>query len=140
MADDEPHVGQLALICANIPGRQTVPRAELFGFDLAQRHGSRAIRRHATDASYLVRGYAAQSTEQQKAWTEGSNGDMWDLVFPHQDHLGQGLEKIKAHMSASAVREGVVDFQSWLLHTLADIAAEGGVGKCTRIVSSGTSR
>ncbi len=118
-------VGGLA---AEVPGRQTVPRAEVWGatlgLELAPRVGPFNV---VLDASYV---YGALSRRAELL--RGLNGDLWSIFFGVLDGTGVDLtlSKVRSHVMEKRrgeVRNGSHDPRHILGNELADAAAAAGV-------------
>ncbi len=134
-----PVVRNVSIAAAAVPGKQTVPRAELWAAAWATELGSDEKAEEGpgyaldvrADAAYVVNGFA--STVSQAKLARGRNGDLWE-------RLKQGVEartgtvtisKVKAHLSPTDMfsdhRLSIADF---LGNHLADACA-GAAAACT---------
>ena len=120
--------GEYGGFWAPVPGRQTVPRAELWATILFLH----AIPRPTSmtllvDASYVVSGFRNIQDRMK-----GSNGDMWTVLFDivrerQQQGGASSVTKVKAHQDKVAILlKEQVDDRKMLLNALADGAADKG--------------
>ena len=95
-------IDQVGLQCSEVPGKQTVPRAELYGTILAREAagGDQALD-ILCDAAYVVKGASNYNADQLDA---GSNGDLWHRsgMLAHQKPA-TAVKKIKAHAEAEVL-------------------------------------
>lgn len=100
--------GEAACIYANVPGRQTVPRAEDWGLLQAmwrmQRHTTYTL---VVDASCLLNAMRTQS----KWYSEGRNGDLWSRVFKENALRSAPLNLFKA-------KSHIKDDEEWTRHDM----------------------
>ena len=109
---------------SSTPGRQTVPRAEVWAAIMAAHaaaHGQR-ISLHI-DAAYVVKGL--QQVHRQEALRCGTNGDIWDTFIEliETKKLTVTTFKMKSHAETQVLR-GEVDLEHYLGNFLADGGAE----------------
>ncbi len=114
-------------LVAEVPGKQTVPRAELWGasllLSLAPRDGPFEL---TLDAAYVVNGLGRRIDR-----LRGANGDLWAILAKMIDGRGGATEisKVKSHVLRD-VREQVASrVHNWrhiLGNELADAAADAG--------------
>ncbi len=115
---------KVGLVLGEVPGRQTVPRAELTGAELILNEAAPGRPALWSDASYVVSG-AAASGPRLEALLTGANGDLWGAlfdVFDPEEHPAVG--KVKGHRSISAVLEGRLSIEAYVGNHLADAAAD----------------
>ncbi len=118
----EIYVENVGLLIAPVPGKPTVPRAELWAAILAARSapqgGSVALQ---IDAAYVVKGMAPN---RQASLCAGANGDLWCLLIAtiQQRSLSVTATKVKAH-AESQVLVGTVEMEDFLGNALADAGA-----------------
>ncbi len=119
-----PTVRSIDLAAAAVPGRQTVPRAELWAACVVAKHaneGSPCVLN--SDAAYVVN-TAADAAKTSRA-RRGANGDLWSQLA--RLHKGRGaplhIAKVTAHSKPVDVLEGRVDVANFLGNHLADAAA-----------------
>ena len=75
--DGKPHFYEIECCGGQVPGEQTVPRAELWAaIVLMTRCNANAVARFGIDAAYVTQGVG----NRQKL-VKGSNGDLWDIFF-----------------------------------------------------------
>ena len=75
-----------ACILSRVPGKQTVPRSELWALLLVlQRMRTGGQYTVFIDASYVTNGLAAKTVN----YSRGSNGDIWTLIFTELDRIGR---------------------------------------------------
>lgn len=100
-----PDGEEVAYFHCKVPGRQTVPRAELTALDRTLK----CIWRNRTwhiyvDAQYVINGLAA---EDRSFYILGLNGDLWQLIYEELARLaGQGIidinfVKAKSHVTTA---------------------------------------
>ena len=124
-------VEDVGLMIAAVPGRPTVPRAELWAAVLSAQaapHGGDWLLR--SDAAYVVKGIHAHGVTQ--SLKEGQNGDLWTLLDDtlRRRSLRVQVAKVKSHAEKQVLagRLGVEDFIGNLLADAgAGIAAESSV-------------
>ena len=110
---------------SKVPGRQTVPRAELWALLTLMRR-MREGQRYTVyvDAAYVINGLKARTNH----YARGLNGDIWTLIFREAEKLG-GLEiKVKSHVKTKAQWEKyAMTRQAYLYNIGADaVASKGG--------------
>ena len=111
-----------AVAAYTVPGRQTVPRAELQG--LVKAGQATLATEYLSDASYVVAG-PSSSLFRQSSYLASVNGDLWQQYFLQSEHARKTPIKVKAHRSAvQAARDG--DFWAFVANCFADAAA--GIG------------
>ena len=117
LVSDDGDILEAAWGAFPVPGRQTVPRAELNGAVLYARHGGTAT--YWCDASYVVNGAAAHADHKPTGHYEASkNGDLWHEFFLREPTV----RKVKAHStSTTTARLGV--YFAFLASALADAVA-----------------
>ena len=115
-------IDQVGLQCSEVPGKQTVPRAELYGTILAREAagGDQALD-ILCDAAYVVKGASNYNADQLDA---GSNGDLWHRsgMLAHQKPA-TAVKKIKAHAEAE-VLAGKMSVLHYLHNATADAGAD----------------
>ena len=113
-------VKSIGLVFAQVPGKQSVPRAETFaGFRALHRAAEHPIAEWWSDASYVVQG--ARAFSQRK---NGANGDIWCSLDAESKKRFQLLpSKVKSHCTLSCVQAGLLTFHQYVGNGLADIAA-----------------
>ena len=121
---------QLECAGGQVPGRQTVPRAELWGCIKAVSAADPHLTIHiGIDASYVTRGAYSRGK-----LTSVTNGDLWSILFelidgrPGQVHI----YKIKSHLDERGpvvLTEGLVTVHDLLGNSLADVVAEATAAK-----------
>ncbi len=114
-------------LVAEVPGKQTVPRAELWGasllLSLAPRDGPFEI---TLDAAYVVNGLGRRIDR-----FRGANGDLWAILARMIDARGGATEisKVKSHVLRDAREQVAARAHNWrhiLGNELADAAADAG--------------
>ena len=89
----DPETDEVAGIHSLVPGRQTVPRAEVWAlWHVMQRMNKDKDFKLIIDASYLVNAMTSGS----KWYSEGVNGDLWARIFDEQKKRSGSIELIKA--------------------------------------------
>ncbi len=89
-------------ICAELPGKQTVPRAEVWGSALmAARGPAEGPLDIGVDASYVINGIARRGVSMK-----GPNGDVWSVLFRILDQRKGPTRffKIKSHLVEKRAR------------------------------------
>ena len=121
---DKLTVRDVGISISAVPGRQTVPRAELWAAIMAAHAasiGQQIVLR--IDAAYVVKGL--QGGHRQAALRSGPNGDLWDALL--ELIAGKNLvvvaEKIKSHAEKQVLR-GDMELEHFLGNMLADAGAE----------------
>ena len=125
--DDEGKwtVTEVELMASSVPGRQTVPRAELWaaGAGIKATRGEERIE-VKSDAKYVVEGWKAmgKARENQAA---GRNADLWQCLRGEVAGRrgGVGLTKVKAHLTAEDVVDSGKPVDDFVGNILADAAA-----------------
>ena len=124
---------EVAILFSQVPGRQSVPRAELWGL----LHVLRRMQpnRHYTmyiDASYVINGMNSRSNH----YSQGTNGDLWTLTYTELDRLGSpGVKCVKVKSHVTDGREWTIynmTARGLVLNELADGAVEEGTGRISR--------
>ena len=116
-----------ALIFSKVPGKQTVPRSELWALlTLLQRMKAGKAYKVYIDASYVVNGSAQLRSCSQEGCPSGlletTNADLWyhfHQTVPDTMHL----DKVKAHLGLDAVRNGLITSNSFCGNFIADVLA-----------------
>ena len=132
----DPDTSEIAFSYSKVPGRQSVPRAELWGL-------LHVLRRMQTgrsytvyiDAAYVIRGLGDRSS----LYAAGTNGDLWVLVFAELSRLeavangGLNFVKVKSHVkSDDEWRKYDMTQRGLILNELADRAVEAGSERFAR--------
>jgi hypothetical protein len=112
---------RLALLCAAVPGRQTVARAEVWGAVTALR----ALPLDAAVAVYSDASYVTNGVSRIGRLCTGPNGDVWT---PLRDILVTrtgvtAFRKVKAHLAGRDVACGTLSQHALVGNALADAAA-----------------
>ena len=115
---------KVACIGGQVPGKQTVPRAELWGGiqTLIRAHPEWSVNL-GIDASYVTRGVVNRG-----ALANGENGDLWRLMFEIIDSRPgrTNIFKVKSHLEdegPKAIQEGKINFVDLVGNSLADTKA-----------------
>ena len=112
---------------AGVPGRQTVPRAELGAIKLAASLASPGQGLTVfPDATYTSRGLALDDRAARLAkLSKGTNGDLWTELVDTltEQHLDVRANKVRAHARLSEVVAGSVAPEEFLGNLVADAAA-----------------
>ena len=112
----------VAILMAALPGKQTVPRAELWAATMAvdsaqdSSHHELIIQ---SDSSYVVRGAESASRFRME---QGGNGDLWE-EFHKQKQQRCLIAKVKAH-NEFGVLSGQAEVKSYVANSVADAAAD----------------
>ena len=103
MSDDKE---KIAFIFSRVPGKQTVPRSELWALLLVmQRMKTGGRYKVFIDASYVINGLQARTVN----YTRGSNGDIWTRIFAELDRVGSlDAVKVKSHITSNEQWENVI--------------------------------
>ena len=108
-----------------VPGRQTVPRAEQRGaIQILSRVYEKSNIQIPIDAKYVTRGIAHRGDLEQ-----GPNGDLWSILF---QLIGErsgvtDVIKVKSHLEVvgpSVITQNKIGFHHMLANSLADVVAE----------------
>ena len=108
-----------------LSGRQSVPRAELWGaIQILSRIDEKSNIQIPVYAKYVTRSFAHRGDLEQ-----GSNGDLWSILFQLIDERGGVTEviKVKSHLedeSPSVITQSKIGFHHMLANSLADVVAE----------------
>ena len=113
-----------------VPGRQTVPRSELWGaiHTLGSTAPTIAVS-IGIDASYVVNG-----TNNRGALIAGPNGDLWSILYKIIDgRTGTTtIYKVKSHLDEKgprAIKDKLISFDHLVGNTLADEVAEAAANR-----------
>ena len=123
MHDSGPlHVASVRQIFSQVPGLQTVPRAETWVGAIAIKEARHEVAPWWCDAAYTVLGSFRSAITTR---CQGANGDVWCEL---QAQLAaspdlSGANKIKAHQTTECVRMGKLTSEQYLGNGLADVAA-----------------
>ena len=118
------------------PGRQTVPRAEVWAAIMAAHaaaHGQR-ISLHI-DAAYVVKGL--QRVHKQEALRCGTNGDLWDTLIEliETKKLIVTTVKVKSHAEMQVLR-GEISIVHYLGNLLADAGADAAADRAVDTIGA----
>ena len=108
-----------------VPGRQTVPRAELWGaIQILSRVDGKSNIQIPIDAKYVTRGIAHRGDLEQ-----GPNGDLWSILFQVIDERSGVTDviKVKSHLEdvgPSVITQNKIGFHHMFANSLADVAEE----------------
>ena len=118
-------------LATSVPGKQTVPRAELFGLIKAAEFTSTT---HPTDilcdSAYAVRG--AQAFSKDKL-LDSFNGDLWEQ-YGEVAHGRVQVRKVRAH-AEQQVLTGSIGIDEYLRNAVADAAADAVVNCLTDVMA-----
>ena len=114
-------IKSLDIKATDVPGKQTVPRAELWAA-LQAKHaiGEGQSATIWSDSAYVVRGGQAYDPEQLHSSYNGDLWQQWD--FTNQD-AKVGIDKVRAH-GEHQVLAGMLDIELYLHNAWADAAAD----------------
>jgi hypothetical protein len=121
----------LACIGGQVPGRQTVPRAELWGaIQTLIRVSPQVDFDLGIDASYVTKGVL-----NRHALEMSLNGDLWNIFFEILDSRtgNTNIFKIKSHLDEegpSVIMQKRIRFDHLIGNTLADEVAGAAVERC----------
>ena len=120
------------LIFSDVPGRQSVPRAETAGLLglLAAIDPKEELETCTTDAQYVVNGCkntcTQHGTSSKRLWENGANGDLWSRVKEEfGNHTFPMPDKVKSHLLFSDLYDPLDDsaFLKSFGNELADMCA-----------------
>ncbi len=135
----QPRVREVAIACSAVPGRQTVPRAELWAATLAGRAGDGDQEDGAedggasiglpddieirADAAYVVNGSATPTARSRME--RGFNGDLWTALNADGAARKRStlITKVKAHRSPREMLSGQHSICDFIGNHLADASA-----------------
>ena len=109
----------------HLGGRQTVPRAELWGaIQILSRMDGKTNIQIPIDARYVARGIIHRGDLEQ-----GPNGDLWSILFQLIDGRSgvNDVIKVKSHLEdagPSVIKQNKIAFHHMLANALADVVAE----------------
>jgi hypothetical protein len=118
-------INEVGCIGGQVPGRQTVPRAELWGgIQVLARASSSTNISLGIDASYVVNGSAARSDR-----CKGSNGDLWTILHRLIDDRSGATDifKVKSHLEAlgpGVLTNGITNITDLAGNSFADCIAD----------------
>ncbi|MCP3971767.1 MAG: hypothetical protein GY717_15885 [Rhodobacteraceae bacterium] len=126
MADDDgfPQIAGVAITASAVPGKRTVPRAEVWAVATAARAADdpSALRQVCSDASYVVNGICA--TEQKRRRLRAAqNGDVWRALFGEAPTGPDCCRKVKGHLTYQQVLDGAATYEAYVGNHVADAAA-----------------
>ena len=124
--DTDPKIiQQVEFLATSVPGKQTVPRAELYGLVKAAEVASKL---HPTgilcDSAYAVRGSQAFSTDKL---LDSYNGDLWE-EYGAVVHGRVQVQKVRTH-AEHEVLAGGIEVEAYLMNAVADAAADAAADK-----------
>ena len=112
-------------MAGQVPGRQTVPRSELWGaIQTLTRADPKLAVRIGIDAAYVTNGALKRGN-----LASGANGDLWCILFSIIDRREGTTElfKIKSHLEdkgPTAIQHSLIKFEDLVGNTMADTVAE----------------
>ena len=115
---------QTGYLGGQVPGKQTVPRAELWGaIQILSKVDGKSNIQIPIDAKYLTRGIAHRGD-----LVQGPNGDLWSILFQLIDERSGVTDfiKVKSHLEdagPSAIKQNKIAFHHMLANSLADVVA-----------------
>ena len=116
-------VNGLAVVVAQVPGAQMVPRAETWPATIGWTASTRqCLGKTFIDAAYLTRPLENRSSVDKRC--DGANGDLWREL--RQARLLQGnafAQKVPSHVSISDVASGKLTIEAYIPSSVADCAA-----------------
>ena len=116
---------QTGYLGGQVPGKQTVPRAELFGaIQILSKVDGKSNIQIPIDAKYVTRGIAHRGD-----LVQGPNGDLWSILFQLIDERSGVTDfiKVKSHLEdtgPSVIKRNKIAFHHMLANSLADVVAE----------------
>ena len=115
------HVG---IVTGEVPGRQTVPRAEVVGAGLAVKEAALSTPKLWSDATVVVAGSSAEGERRDRQLLR-TNGDCWASFFETYDpQVWPKVGGVKSHRSLQAVEDGLITMHQYVGNHLADVAAD----------------
>ena len=107
---------------AQVPGKQTVPRAEVWAMRQLLLLVPDCPLTAYTDASYVHAGCCGKRAKM----LQGLNGDLWDLLYQALDarRVPASVCKVKAHLGGKHAADGTIE----LAHLLGNAAADEAAG------------
>ena len=108
-----------------MPGKQTVPRAELWGaIQILSNVDGKSNIQIPIDAKYVTRGIPHKGD-----LVQGPNGDLWSILFQLIDERSGVTDfiKVKSHLEdagPSVIKQNRIAFHHMLANSLADVVAE----------------
>lgn len=133
-APHAPRLLQVAMAGQGVPGRQTVPRAELHALNVVTARAKDHEARIGVDASYVVSGRKQMAGGQGAGLLGGYNCDLWerqqDLKRERQHH--PNVRKVKAHCSADVL---VANPDVDVLDIIGNLLADAGAGEAAHRVA-----
>ena len=115
---------QTGYLGGQVPGKETVRRAELWGaIQILSKVGKTNIQ-IPIDAKYVTRGIAHRGD-----LVQGPNGDLWSDLFQMTDERSGVTDfiKVKSHLEdagPSVIKQNKIAFHHTLANSLADVVAE----------------
>ena len=107
-----------------MPGKQTVPRAELWrAIQILSKVDGKSNIQIPIDAKYVTRGIAHRGD-----LVQGPNGDLWSILFQLIDERSGVTDfiKVKSHLEdagPSVIKQNKIAFHHMLANSLADVVA-----------------
>ena len=130
-----PRVLKVAVGIAEVPEKQTVPRAELWAAAKAWNEiaDSLAKWRLRPDANYVHRPLSGESDREHLR--KGANGDLWAELDKAERKSNNAVEskKVKAHQDKMKILSGSEDVKSFVGNHLADCAASAAAATALKI-------
>ena len=123
--DGKPEIYDIQMLGGQVPGEQTVPRAETWAaIVLLTRVNANAVARVGIDAAYVVNG-----VQNRHKLVKGRNGDLWGLFFAILDlRIAEScFAKVASHIEDVGARAVETDFATIcdvIGNALADEAAD----------------
>ena len=116
---------QTGYLGGQVPGKQTVPRAELWGaIQILSKVDGKSNIQIPIDAKYVTRSIAHRGD-----LVQGPNGDLWSILFQLIDERSGVTDfiKVKSHLEdagPSVIKQNRIAFHHMLANSLADVVAE----------------
>ena len=116
---------QTGYLGGQVPGKQTIPRAELWGaIQILSRVDGKTNIQIPIDAKYVTRGIAHRG-----GLVQGPNEDLWSILFQLIDERSGVTDfiKVKSHLEdagPSVIKQNKIAFHRMLVNSLADVVAE----------------
>ena len=116
---------QTCYLGGQVPGKQTVPRAELWGaIQIHSKVNGKSNIQIPIDAKYVTRGIAHRGD-----LVQGPNGDLWSIFFQLIDERSGVTDfiRVKSHLEdagPSTIKQNKIAFHHMRANSLADVVAE----------------
>ena len=126
ISKDGTQLTNVSLAASSIPGRQTVPRAEILGATMSYCLSSNDVSsdcKYVVDTVQEIEAMCEEEVAHSKA-LRGKNYDLWLAWWQERQQQGyRSIKKVKAHMELSEVTSGAISWHDWLGNAIADALA-----------------